>query len=65
MAILDTRIRWKAGRGTCRRCGATDTVLADITKIEGGDPVSLCEPCMKGFEARDSVVRKFVFEHLR
>lgn len=65
MAILDTRIRWGAKRGTCPRCGATDTVLAEVTKIEGGDPIDLCEKCAKGFEARDPVVRQFVFEHLR
>jgi hypothetical protein len=65
MVILDVSVLRKAKGGTCDRCGATDQMLAEITKIEGGNPVSLCEPCMKGFDERDPVVRNFVFEHLR
>ncbi|HYM50368.1 MAG TPA: hypothetical protein VET65_07305 [Candidatus Limnocylindrales bacterium] len=65
MATIATRLTRGARTGTCDRCGATDQVLAEITKVEGGDPVSLCEPCMKGFEARDPVVRNFVYSHLR
>jgi uncharacterized Zn finger protein len=65
MAAVATQITRGAGKGTCERCGATDEVLAAITKIEGGEPVLLCERCTKDFEARDPVVRKFVYEHLR